>query len=220
MVHDADVIANVLQLAQVVRRDEHRCLMRGDVLQDDAPDLAAHHGVEAVDRLVENQIVGLRADGQPEGGLLLHALGKAAQRPLLVELEDFMQLPVAAHVEAGIELSHQFRHLADRVARVGGEIVRDEGHPPLDRRVFPNRESADRNRAGIRTVDARNAAKHRGFARAVRPHKAVDRAVRHGEAQIVQRAEAVERFGDILYLDHGSNSSLTCAQSASSLSGP
>ena len=95
--------------------------MCGDVLQDDAPDLAAHHGVEAVDRLVEDQIIGLRTDGQPEGGLLLHALGEAAQRLFLVKLEDLAQLSIAAEVEAGIELLHQTRHLADRVARVGGE---------------------------------------------------------------------------------------------------
>ena len=182
MVHDADVIANVLQLAQVVRRDEHRCLMRGDVLQDDAPDLAAHHGVEAVDRFVEDQIIGLRADGQPEGGLLLHALGESAQRLFLVKLEDLAQLSIAAEVEAGIELLHQTRHLADGVARVGGEIVRDEGHPPLDRRILPDRQTADRDQTGVRPVDARDAAEHRGFARAIRPDKAVDRAVRHGEA--------------------------------------
>ena len=32
VVHDADMVAHVLQLAQVVRRDEHRRLMCGDVL--------------------------------------------------------------------------------------------------------------------------------------------------------------------------------------------
>ena len=80
MVHDADVIANVLQLAQVVRRDEHRCLMRGDVLENDAPDLAAHHGVEAVHRLIEHEYLGPRRKRDPEGRLLLHAARKAADR--------------------------------------------------------------------------------------------------------------------------------------------
>ena len=91
-------------------------------------------------------------------------------------------MSIAAEVEAGIELLHQPRHLADGVARVGGEIVRDEGHPPLDRRILPDRQTADRDQTGVRPVDARDAAEHRGFARAIRPDKAVDRAVRHGEA--------------------------------------
>lgn len=128
-----------------------------------------HYGVEAVDRFVEDQVIGFRTDGQPEGGLLLHALGEAAQRLFLVKLEDLAQLSIAAEVEAGIELLHQTRHLADGVACVGGEIVRDERHPPLDRRILPDRQTPDHDRTGIGPVDARDAAEHRGFARAVRP---------------------------------------------------
>ena len=45
-----------------------------------------------------------------------------------------------------------------------------------------DKQTPDHDRTGIGPVDARDAAEHRGFARAVRPDESVDRAVRHGEA--------------------------------------
>ena len=83
--HHAHVVAHVLQFAQVVRRDKHCRAALGNVLQNEAPHLTAHHGVETVHRLVEDEIVGHRAQREPEGRLLLLALAHAAQRPLFVE---------------------------------------------------------------------------------------------------------------------------------------
>ena len=46
------------------------------VRQDQAHDLPPHDGVQAVHRLIQHQKLGTAGDGEPEGGLLFHALGE------------------------------------------------------------------------------------------------------------------------------------------------
>ena len=91
LVHDADMVTDILQLAQVVGRDEDRCAVARHVLHDKAPDLTAHDGVQTVDRLVEDQIVRPDAQCQPEGRVLLHALGEPPQRRLFLQPEHIPQ---------------------------------------------------------------------------------------------------------------------------------
>ena len=76
------------------------------------------HGVEAVDRLVEYEIVRLRADGKPECCLLLHTLGKTAQRLTLVELKNICEGGKAFVAERGVEPLIKGLELADGCARV------------------------------------------------------------------------------------------------------
>ena len=113
------MIANVLELTQIVRGHEHRRAVFGDVGHDDAPYLAAHNGVEPVDRLVENEYLRPKRDRYPEGGLLLHALGKPAHLALLVELEHITELFKALLVEVRIYAAVEIRHLAyDKIRKI------------------------------------------------------------------------------------------------------
>ena len=88
VVQNAHVVAHVLQLPEVVGGDKDRGAPLGHVPQHQRPDLPPHDGIQAVHRLVENQVVRHGAEGQPEGGLLLHALAEAAEGALLVDLKD------------------------------------------------------------------------------------------------------------------------------------
>ena len=74
VLHNPDVVAHVLQLAQVVRGDEHGRAVFADVVHQLAPDLTPHHGVKPVHRLVEDEYFRPCGQRQPECGLLLHTL--------------------------------------------------------------------------------------------------------------------------------------------------
>ena len=203
-VHDAHVVAHVLELAQVVRRDEHGRAVFGDVGQHEIPDLTAHDGVEPVDRLVEHEHVRPQAHRQPERGLLLHALGQAADLPLRVELKHLAELLIALGVELRVDAAVVAHHVRDRRLREIEHVVRDVGDARLDGRVFVHGLAVDVDHAAVRAVDARQMADERGLARAVRPDEAVHRAARHGHGHAVERAEAVKRFDDVFDFNHGS----------------
>ena len=72
------------------------------------------------------------------------------------------------------------------------DLVRDKGQPCLDGRVFPDPLAADKGLARVGTVDARQMPDHRGLARAVGPHQAIDRSARHMQIQRVQRLKVTE----------------------------
>ena len=207
LIHDADVVAHILQLTQVVAGDEHRRAALGDVLHDKAPHLTAHHGVEAVHRLIQNEIVRHTAHGDPERRLLLHSLGKTADELLFVQRKDAAQLLVALHVELRIEAAVKFHHVADARLHKIVPVVGDGGDALLDRHVLPYVCAVHRDGAGVLPVYAGQVAQQRGFARAVRPHETVDRALRHGQARAVERGKAVKGLHQLTNFDHFSSSS-------------
>ena len=166
-VHDADMVADVLQLAQIVRRYQHRRAVARHILESQTPDLPPHDGVKPVDRLVEHEIVRPQAQRQPEGRVLLHALGKAAQRRALVQTKDLAQRVKAGRVEARVHRAVKGRKLADRPAAEHAQIVRDIADAAFDLRVFIDRQTADGHAAGILTENACNMANGGGLSRAV-----------------------------------------------------
>ena len=202
VVEDAHVVADVLQLAQVVAGHQHGQAALGGVRHEKAPDLPAHHRVEAVHRLVEHHDVRHLAHGQPEGRLLLHALAHAADGLALVKLKDLLQLLVAPRVEARIDPLVVLHHVPDARLREIKDVVGDVGDARLDRRVFVHRLSVHKHLAGVLPENARDVADDRALAGAVRPHEAVDRAGRHRHRQIAQRREAVKALRDVLNFNH------------------
>ena len=88
MVDDATVVANVLPLPQVVGGDYYRHLPPFHFAHDQAPQLAAHHRIKAVHRLVQQKQIGLQRKIQPAGRLLLHTFGQVANRLFRVDGED------------------------------------------------------------------------------------------------------------------------------------
>ena len=56
----------------------------------------------------------------------------------------------------------------------------------------------EQDRAGARRLEPGDHPEQRGLAAAGRPEQAYERAVRHGEADGVDRREVAETFGDVL----------------------
>ena len=203
LVQDADVVAHVLQLAQVVGADQNRRAALLHVLQHQAPDLTAHHGIETVHRLVEYQHLRAAGNRQQEGRLLLHALGEAAKLGLGVEIEALAQLLIELAVKAFIS----FRIEVGHVGQAGGgeveHVVGDVGNACLNSGVLIDRLPADGDRAAVGTEDAGDVADHGGLARTVRADQSVHRTVRDSHGQIVQRHEAVKGLSQVLHFNHG-----------------
>ena len=140
--------------------------------------------------------------GQPEGGLLLHALAQAAQGPLLVDLEDLFQLLVPLHGEMGVEAPVEPAHVPDAGLGEVIPVVGNGGDPGLQGLVFPNGLAVDGELSLVLAVDARQAADQGGFSRAVGAHQAVDASRRNAEAHAVQGGEAAEAFDGVGDLNH------------------
>ena len=211
LVHDAYVVAHILQLPQVVGADQHGGAVLADVAHHQAPHLPAHDGIQAVHRLVKDQVLGPAAHGQPEGGLLLHPLAHAADGGFFRQGEDILELLIAGGVKGGVEALVEVHHIPDGG---GGEvvpIVGDGGHQGLFPRVFIHALPLHQDLAAVGTVDAGKMADDGGFARAVGAYQAVYPAVGHCNVRAVQGAKAVEGLDQTLYLDHCPTSSLISA---------
>ena len=191
-----------------MRRDEHCRAALGNVLQNEAPHLAAHHGVKAVHRLVEDEIVGHRAQREPEGRLLLLALAHAAQRPLFIEREDLAELFKALLIELRVQPAVKAHHIAQPRLHKVEPVVGNGGDARLHVRVFPDGLAVKGHAALILAVNAREVAQQRRLARAVRPDKAVDRAARYAQIRAVKRGKAVKGLFKTAYFDHFASPSL------------
>ena len=217
-VQDAHVVAHVLQLPQIVGREQDRGAPLGHVLHQDAPDLPAHHRVQAVHRLVQDQHPGLDGDGQQEGRLLLHALGVAPQLHPVVQAEGRQQPAVALVREVGIDAAVKPAHLLEARGGEVEDVVRDERDPGFDVGILIDRLAVHRDRPVIRAENAGDVPDQGGLSRPVGPDQAVDRPVRHGQGQIVQGPDLPEGLGQIAYFDHLASASFIREISASSLS--
>ena len=202
LVHDAHVVADVLQLPEVVGGNQNGGAVLCHIVQNHAHDLPAHHRIQAVHRLVEDEHLRAAGDGQPEGRLLLHALGKAADGLALVEGEDLPQPVKPPFVEAWVGRSIELFEISDAVAPLEEDLVGDIDHDPFLFRVFIDGLLVQGDRPGVGAVDSHQAANQRGLARAVGSHQAIDRAPGHGEAQVRKRREAVKGFGEVFHFKH------------------
>ena len=209
------MVAHVLQLPQVVAGHQHRGAPLGHVAQKQRPYLPPHHRVKAVHRLVQNEVLRHAAHRQPEGRLLLHTLGHAAQHQLLVQREHLLQLLVALPAEGGIQPCIELRHLPDTALGEIVPVVADDGHAPLHGGVLIHRLAVHQHVAAVLPVDARQMADDGGLARTVGAHQSVHRAVGHRHGQAVQRPEAVKALDDVFYLDHTSSPPSHSASSCS-----
>ena len=137
---DAHVVTHVLQLPQVVGGDEHRGPPLGHVPHKQGPHLPPHHRIQAVHRLVQHQHLGLAAQGQPEGRLLLHPLGQPADGLLLVYLgEGLLQRLVALVVKARVHPPVKFHHVPGGGRLEVVQLVGDDGNFGLYCRILIHR---------------------------------------------------------------------------------
>ena len=191
-IYDAHAVADVLELAQVVRAHQDGRAALGHVGEQQRPDLPAHDGVEPVDRLVEDKRLGPEREGQPEGRLLLHAAREAAYGRPPVEREGPGELFEAPGVEARVFARVKAHHVVDGGLREVEDLVGYPGHARLDGGVFKNRLAVRQRLAGVGAQHARYVAQGRRLARAVRAHEAVDRARWHAHVQGVERRMRAE----------------------------
>ena len=196
------MIAHVLKLAQIVRRDEHACSVFRNVGHNNAPDLAAHHGVKSVNRLIEYEYIGPQRHHHPKRGLLLHALGQLAHLPLRIKVKYLTELFKAPGVKLRIDAAVKAGHFADSCVGKIKYVVGDIRYAVFHRRVFKHLLTVDEHIAGILPVYSGQMTDDRAFAGSVRADKAVNRSVGHGHVQPVERAEAVKLLDDVSYLNH------------------
>ena len=192
VVYEADVVAHVLKLAQVVRRDEYANTVLSHVGEQQRPDLTAHYGVQAVDRLVQYKQLRPHGEGQPEGGLLLHASRKAPYRHLAVYGEGFGQAFEALGVEAREHAFVKAHHVVDVGLREVEHFVGDVGHARLDSGIFKHRLPVGKHLPAVCAQYARYVAYGGCFARSVRPYQPVDRAGGYVHVQSVQGLMSAE----------------------------
>ena len=78
------MVADILQLAQVMAGDDRGHAALGHILSEEAFDRLPDHRIQTVERFVTEEIIGARAHTQDHRNLLFHALGKRADFPLFV----------------------------------------------------------------------------------------------------------------------------------------
>ena len=197
------MVAHVLQLPQVVGGHQHGGPPLGHVPHEQGPHLPPHHRVQAVHRFVQHHDVRHAAQRQPEGGLLLHALGQPPDGLLLVHGgEGVLQSLVPLVVKLGIESPVKLHHVPGGGGQEVVEVVGDPGHAALHRRIFVHRLAVHQDRARVGPVYPHDVPQDGGLARPVGAHQAVDGAALHRHGQAVQGPEPVEGLYHIVDLDH------------------
>jgi Icc-related predicted phosphoesterase len=74
LVKQSDVIAEILEFAQVLRCDQRCHPVVGHLSRENAFQVLAHDGVETVERFVHQEKPRFRRDRKDEGGLAVHTL--------------------------------------------------------------------------------------------------------------------------------------------------
>ena len=202
VVHDAHVVTDVFQLSQVVGRDQDGGATLGNIGEDQAPDLAAHDGVQTVHGLVQDQHIGAAADGQVESRLLLHTLGEPADLALPGQVEDFVEPLVQVLIEIGVNTLIILVHLLHGGGGEVEDLVGDGGDALLQDGIFVNGLAFHGDLAAVGAVDAGQVADGGGLACAVGAHETVDGALGDGHGQIVQGLEIAEGLGDVFHFKH------------------
>ena len=192
------MVADILQLAEVVAGHQNGGATLGHVAQQQRPHLTAHDGVKAVHRFVQDQVFRHAAHGDPEGRLLLHTLAHTADHLAVVQREHLVHFVVALLAEGGVHALVESGHLPDGPLGEIEPVVRNDADALLDGGVFVDGLALQRQRAAVGTVDAGEMADDGGFSRAVGAYQTVDRTLGDGQAGFVQGAEAVKGLDDVL----------------------
>src|SRR5260221_11354556 len=199
--HDPDAVADVFDLREDVRRDEHRRGARSRV-SDELVELLLMQRVEPARRLVEDQERGLRGDREQQREVLLVAVRVLAVLAPEVEVELLRD-----RFDVGVrDVAAQTRDVGDdRAAPPAaelGELARHVADPPLDRdRVAVRVEAEDRARATRRVAQAHEQLDRRRFAGAVRTEEAEDLALVHVEVDIEDPVSRAVVLGQLVGVD-------------------
>ena len=118
------MVADVLQLPEVVGGHQHRGAVPGHIVQHQAPDLPPHDGVQPIHRLVQDQILGVGSQGQVKGRLLLHSLAEPADGISPGQLEYVLKFVEALFVKPGVDPGIKALHVQKACPREIEGLIR------------------------------------------------------------------------------------------------
>jgi hypothetical protein len=197
--HDRHVVADLLDLAHVVRAQEHGQAARGEPL-DERAHVADAGGVEAVGRLVEHQQPRVAQQARRDAEALAHPVGVAADlvTGAAGQVDDLQRL--VDPVRAGAAVEHGEPLEIPAPGQVGIEArALDEPGDALQRarpRLLPG-PAEDPQRPGVRPDQAEQHPQQRGLARAVGPEDAVHLALADLQADRIDGDQIAEALGHV-----------------------
>ena len=137
-----------------------------------------------------------------EGRLLLHTLTETANLALFRQTEHVVEPVEQGVVKLGVDALVEFAHILQGRGGVVKNVVGDVADGGFDLRVFVDFLAVHGDGAAVGPVNARQVPDGGGLARAVGAHKAIDRALGHRQAQILQGREVPEGLGYVLHFKH------------------
>jgi hypothetical protein len=169
---DRDAIADALDLAEVVRGQEHGSAARL-VLADDRQELLLHERVEARGRLVEDEQLRPVEERLDEPDLLPVAARQLAGGPVEVRSKPLGELGSAAEIAHAAHGGAVAQQLVAAEPRVDREVAGQVAQARADREaVAVAVEPEDPRRAARRALKVQESADHRRLSRPIRPEKA------------------------------------------------
>ena len=199
---ESHVVAEVLQLAQVVRCDDGRERTVAHIADQEALDRLTRNGVQPVEGFITEKILAAARQSADNGTLTLHPLGKGLDFLLVGKRKRLAQLTEACAVEARVDGPIIVLHGAQRCILEEIQLVGNEKAALLDGGILPNGLAVDGHPARIGLEHAGKNTHKGGFSRTVRADKAEYTAVAHLGADIPHRRKAVEGFGHIRCTNH------------------
>ena len=120
------MVADILQLSQVVGRDDRRQVPLRHIVGKQAFHRLAHHRIQPVEGFVAEDIIRPRAKAKDHRKLLFHALGEGRDLSSEIQAEGIHQLikpgPVKGRINIFIEPHHFLRRRVGKEMLVVGNI--------------------------------------------------------------------------------------------------
>ena len=98
-----DLIAEILQLPQIVAGDDHRGAALRDLLRQQLFYHQANDGVQSVKGFVQQQVIGVAAQRRQQRRLPAHSLAEGGKGLCGLQREAAAQLMVGLHGKAGVQ---------------------------------------------------------------------------------------------------------------------
>ena len=194
------VIADILELTQVVRGD-HRCQVPLlDVVCEEALHGLPHHRIEAVEGLITEKIIRAGADAEQHRKLLLHALRKGLDLPASVELEALQEPAEAVRIKIRVDPLVKCLHIVRCTVSEKIWLIRDIEASRLHPYILENRLPIEGDRAFIRLQDPCRHPEEGALPGTVRADQTEHRAVLNLRMDMIHCGHALKALGQIVRL--------------------
>ena len=195
-------ITEILELPQVVGRNNDRHMIFRDHIGDDPTHRMPDHRVKPVKRLVKKQVFRRAGKGENQRGLPPHPLGEGGQLAAIPDREQLQQAPVARFIPARVGGAVELAHIVNGRLRRKEEVIRNEKDFLLLLRIFKHRLPVHRNLSPIRGVNARDQAQEGGFSRTVGSDQTIDASRRDGQRDRIEGCIHAKVLGNRFYQNH------------------